>query len=368
MTAIEQIRVISHKLKGRESSFSIYAVLALNLLFTLFPTFMLTSCRKDEPLERKKHDNTYIQTEIYLKGTEKQNLKSLDIFVFNDNSLRRLDSYQRIDGEIEKTVNIASRQGSKIIVAIANAAKDRFVWAGINSYDSLKKILFSLKDEDPDSPIMTFETSHNAVAKGSCEIRLQPFLAEIVLKSICCDFSSRPYSNKNLENVKVYLTNVSASCPAIYDKSYKVTEIINYSSLSKNDFKDFIRPDIIEQKFTEPIGSNVIQPEIKLYCYPNLSEKAGLGSPMTRLVIEGRIDGKVYYYPIDINRQEDNINGKTGGIDRNTSYIFDILITRLGAKSPDTPIESGAIEVKIKIKDWKEFSNEIISYKHYGFY
>ena len=49
-------------------------------------------------------------------------------------------------------------------------------------------------------------------------------------------------------------------------------------------------------------------------------------------------------------------------------YIFDILITRLGAKAPDTPVESGAVKLKIRIKDWKEFGNEIISYKHYGFY
>lgn len=364
MKATEHILSITHKLKGRESSISIYAVLALFLLINLFPAFMLTSCKKYvnfPDIDSTCYDNN-IETRIILDGESGTKIRSLDIFIFNDDALRRLDSYRRYEGHIGNQVIVASRGGIKLIVVIANAPKDRADWAKINSYNGLGKIFFDLKDENPDFPIMSGEVQHKAIYNGKCDPRIEPLMAEIVVKSLCCDFSSRPYAGKQIENARIYLTNVSAGCPAMFGDNYSISSLINYGRLSEKDYIDFQRPDMIEHKLNEPLGIDDIAEDIRLYCYPNYSTEKTLANPATRLVVEGNIDGRLYYYPIEINRIYSEQGGLGHGIERNASYEFDIMITRLGAKDPDISIESGSAGIVMNIKKWKEREDELIIY------
>ena len=91
--------------------------------------------------------------------------------------------------------------------------------------------------------------------------------------------------------------------------------------------------------------------DIKLRCYPNMASQEGPGSPFTRLVIQGQLDGDVWYWPIDINRGE---GCTTEGIEGNCAYTFDIVLTRKGSADPDTAIKTESATIMMEVEKWEE--------------
>jgi hypothetical protein len=71
------------------------------------------------------------------------------------------------------------------------------------------------------------------------------------------------------------------------------------------------------------------------YCYPNLTDTK------TRLVVEAVVGGYTYYYPVTLD-----------AVDANTSYDYNLTITRLGSDSPDVPVEEGTVTFTVTVKDW----------------
>ena len=61
---------------------------------------------------------------------------TLDIFIYNDDALQRLDSYQRLSSGNGNTVQVSSRKGKKIVLAVANPQADEYEWAGISSFEA----------------------------------------------------------------------------------------------------------------------------------------------------------------------------------------------------------------------------------------
>jgi hypothetical protein len=76
---------------------------------------------------------------------------------------------------------------------------------------------------------------------------------------------------------------------------------------------------------------------------------------MTKLVIEGKIGGHTYYYPIKINPQG-------GGIARGCRYNFDIVLTRTGVTDPDGELNEEDIEINMEVEEWKEKNGYIVSF------
>lgn len=323
----------------------------------------LVSCNGiDEYTVDYEEVNRAIETELHVKTVKAACISSLDILVFNNDRLRHIDAYQRHESGVGESVKVSSRSGDKIIAVIANAAGDKNKWAGVNSFEGLQKVMSELKDENPEYPVLSGTVRHYAKNNGSCEIRLEPLMSEVLLNSICCDFSSRQYAGRKMKDVKIYLTNVSGSCPVIYDSTYNISSVINYGKLRSSDFSDFICPDMISAAIDGEMDEGVIFPGIKLYCYPNSGYGASISSPPTRIVVEGTIDGRKYYYPININAGGYKAAGFRPGIERNRSYVLDMVITRLGVDDPDTPVESGDFQLNFSIKTWKDYDEEIIKY------
>jgi hypothetical protein len=75
----------------------------------------------------------------------------------------------------------------------------------------------------------------------------------------------------------------------------------------------------------------------------------GPGTPYTRLVLEGKIKGETYYWPVAINRTGDGL-----GIEANTRYVFDFTIRRKGVRDPDTELYINGSETMMEILQWKE--------------
>lgn len=133
---------------------------------------------------------------VCLKSADVDKISGLDVFFFNDDRLRKLDSWQHLDSAGSGTMECASRQGKKIVVAIANARLTDEECRKIRSYEDLGGLHAELHSDNPDSPIMSGEGKVSAGNGRYSEIVMEPLLCEIVLNSISCDFHLRPYAGK----------------------------------------------------------------------------------------------------------------------------------------------------------------------------
>jgi hypothetical protein len=197
---------------------------------------------------------------------------------------------------------------------------------------------------------MSGSCSFHAGSDARPELVLRRISSEIHLKSLKCDFKGKAYEGEKLSDIHVYLTNVNASC-RIWDDTGTTARIINQGRLIKEDVARFEDPNLIYQKVDGEVGADGITTDIKLRCYPNMAEEEGPGSPFTRLVIQGVLDGEVWYWPIDINRGEGR---SPEGIEGNCSYSFDIVLTRKGSADPDTAIKTESATIMMEVEKWEE--------------
>lgn len=279
----------------------------------------------------------------------------VDIFVFNDDALGRLDSYQRFLYDGTEDINTASRKGHKIIAAAVNAGKDMSGWSGINSFDGLKTTVIELRKEDPSHPAMCGTAIADMGDSPECDVVLTPMLSEIHISSIRCDFSGKPYAGETLSDVRFYLINVNGMAELFRDGGFVPMSIVNAGALSETDMADMKHPDMLLRTIDEDIGSSPVNADCSLYCYPNESEEESAGSPFTRLVIEGRLGEELYYYPINVNRSDGG-----GGIGRNCRYSYDIVLTRSGTKDPDIPADPTMVQIRSKVQPWYELDEDEI--------
>lgn len=269
----------------------------------------------------------------------------LDIFAFENDRLRRLDSYQRIEEFTGNDVTFTSTGGEKTFFLCTGGQRDRYEWSDISSYSSLREISCDLENETLHCRTMTGGCTASAGDRG-ISIQLQPLTCEIVLKALCCDFSGTPYAQAVIRDVKAYITNVNASCPLLYLKGDRATRIINNGMLNESDLRMFRSKEIISRHVAEEVGRSTILTDATFLCYPNTPEEDSPGSPFTRLVIEGTVDSHTYYWPITVNA--------SGGVERGCRYIYDVSIRRIGVTDPDTPVEPTGIEFEMNIRPWHE--------------
>lgn len=273
-------------------------------------------------------------------------IRTIDAFVFNDDAIGRLDCYQRIDGFTGNEVHIGSCRGNKVAVLCANAPWDRMEWSDIYSLHKTGELKIELEDEDPDWPVMT-SVIHFRAGEDT-QLTMERLTSEVVLRSINCDFSGKPYAGESITDAKVYLTNINGTYSILPSENETIERVINHGSLIMDDINFFKKPTSI-LKIVGTISSTIIYPKIRLLCYPNTSSEESAGTPFTRLVIEGKIQGETWYWPININRGQGNDHE---GVERNMRYIYDITIRTKGTKDPDAPIIAHMAETIFEIEEW----------------
>lgn len=322
-------------------------------LTCLFP-MLFCSCRDsliffDNGTEKQSITDSVSLT--ITKGVEITCIKGLDIFTFDDDRLMRLDSYRSTYASGSERIGIHSRGGNKIVFICANSKTDRYGWSDITSFPSLDNHSADLTKEDPQALFMTGKCHVEAGKSELYEVDLRPLASEICLRSISCDFTGKSYAGSVLKNVSVYLTNVNSQCSITADGMVMPAQIVNNGRLNEDDVAGFEYPEIIFRRLKQSVGSRKITTDIRLLCYPNTADREGPGSPFTRLVIEGEIDGKTYWWPIEVNRDG---NGEDEGIFRNRRYVYDIVIRRKGMTDPETPIATEDIDISIETTTWNE--------------
>lgn len=281
-----------------------------------------------------------------LASENSNKIKTLDIFIFNDDELKRLDSYISVNRPSTAYLQVESGSGDKLMVMVANIADKSFSAAEISTYESLEEKYWELKDEDPNYPVMSGTCSFCAGSDGYTPIQLTPIMSNVCLDFIKCNFSGRGYTSKELENAVVYLTNVSGRAEIMRENGFRIKELVNAGSLDKSYLGSMTHPELLYSKVVPKQWKPV-----NLYCYPNDGADGVVGSQHTKMVVQGDIDGATYYYPIEINQEGYGYSSGPHGVSRNVKYSYNLTITRKGSTDPDTPVdpdtvvESGWIEL-----------------------
>ena len=273
----------------------------------------------------------------------------LDALVFNDDQMQRLDCYQHMVWDGTEKVLIGSCAGKKIVLLCANLNVEKDFWKQYSSYRKALSLEARLEDEDPHRPAMAACVHINA--GDDTEIDMERLSSEVVLRSIRCDFSGKPYDGEQITEVKAYLTNLNATCSLIPQGDGQVKHVINHKGLVSQDLRSFRDSTMIFREIGN-IDTEGVRPSACFICYPNEAEEESIGTPYTRLVIEGKIMGETWFWPIDINRGP--AASSPEGISRNSRYVFDIIIRRKGTKDPDSPVTHAMLETVFKIEEWKE--------------
>lgn len=269
----------------------------------------------------------------------------VDILIFNNDEKGRLDTYQRIYNHDEDLLKVSSTSGDMLFTVLSNSRRDEYDWTEICSRENLEKVTVRLEDETEDGLFMSGECTGTAGSR--IPLMLSRKCAEIRLRSVRCDFISQSYSGCRIENPRVYLINVNAEAPVIGNSKGYAMRIINTGRLDMKDLRNFKEPGIIYQELPGSIGKDAYYAGIGLLCYPNHIDVESPGTPATRLVIEGTVSGRTYYWSININPDE-------GGVAANCRYTYDICIRRPGTSDPDIPVELKDGEIIMEVERWKE--------------
>ena len=278
---------------------------------------------------------------LRLSASDTDEGSTLDILIFEDDRLRRLDSYQRFEDLRQLNVYPSSTGGKKIIFFCMNPQRNRYDWADISSYASLSGISCNLEMEDRKNFVKTAECRCEAGAAMQ-EIELASLVSEIYIENKMCDFHDTPYADRKITDVTIYLTNVNASCPLTGKESDGEIRMINPGMLNDHDVRKFQDPSMIVQKIDEGIWKYGTGLRKSFVCYPH----TGQNDRSTRLVIEGKIDRETYFWPFEVGSPE--------GIEKNCRYIYDINIRRKGTTDPDCLIDPAVVELDLKVKPWSE--------------
>lgn len=342
-------KVLSHISNTSKPLFTLRSPILGILTILLVLPAMSYGCTPESDAEQKETEGTAFRLHPVLQTSKKQG-NTLDVFAFNNDRLQRLDSYMRIEDFATEDITMTSRGGEKIMFFCMNSGRKRYSWADMNSMTTLAETSAILERETRDSPLMTGQCIIEAGTDCRDEVRLKPLLSEIVLNSIRCDFTGRPYEDRRLEDARVYLTNVNAECSLMPEDIILPSRIINPGMLCKDDLEQFADPGMIMQKIASEIGPEPLHAGIVLSCYPNMSPKESIGSPFTRMVIEGKVGERTYYWPIDINRDGHG----SEGVERNCRYVYDLTILRKGSESPDWPVGIADVGISMKVAEWNE--------------
>ena len=320
----------------------------IGISLSLLPT-IVTGCSDSVLPEDRTISPSKVHATVQLNKVKiSASGSTLDILIFNDDRLKRLDSYQRIENFDSDIAYASSTGGEKIFFLYYGSRDDRYGWAQINSMSSLSKICSHLEDEKKDNPVMTGQCRCTA-GESSIQVELTPLSCMVRLTDLQCDFSGTAYAKSTVTDVRAYLTNVNATS-SIIPESSSGNRLINVGMLNPDDLKGFSDRSMIMQEITDVLGIDRIKTDACFLCYPNCLDEGR----NTRLVIEGQIDGETYYWPIEI--------GEGDGVSRNSIYSYSILLRRKGTSDPDILIDRRDVELELKVKPWEEKDNYYVGF------
>ncbi len=285
---------------------------------------------------------------------------TLDIFAYDPANGYRIDSYSRIAGAQE--IRLTLTTGPKRLVILSGMAPGRLTYNDIVTLEHLKKCCGRLEEEDPEHPLLSGMTDLDAGVDPRSEVCLTPLLTRIRISHLAADFTDRSYAGAVVDSVAIYLTNVNCRCPLLEGDGIRAEQFCNCGRWSDADLRRFVTPAMLRFNIEGRLGTSPRSIGSSLYCYPNQNPQEEIGSLFTRLVVECRIDGERFYYPVNIGHGDGEVAGAARGIARGKTYDFDITLRHLGSRDPDTVVELARTGIVIRTEEWENLEEKYERY------
>ena len=298
------------------------------------------------------------QKEAMTKASADENgVNLLELFVFRNegSGTGDLDAYKKLEGGSSvslSNVEIKSTTGKKLVYAVLNSHNAD--WSGVKTLSDFQKKLVCLQNEKPGDFAMAGSAEATLQLTSSVSIEVSRLVAKVQLSSVKCDFSGTPYEGASLTDVKAYLINVSACKTFAGNSNASTPHILNAKGFVTSDIVACTDPSILYGEIGNSVGASAVNVGHNFYCYENVIAQETDTDRFTRLVIEGKLNGHKYYYPININREGFGYTAENDhkGVKRNTAYSVDVTICRPGSTDPDGILEYGDMSATVTIKDW----------------
>ncbi len=287
----------------------------------------------------------------------------LEAFIFKEDG--SLELYRRFGNSEIVKVGLSNLQfeitpGKKHIYAVANS---KTKWAGITTLDKFLKVPVYLQDEKYGYFTMAASTEIDIRESTTIRLKMKRLVSKIVVNGIKTKFAGTPYDGMYLRSARLYLTNVYGSKTYI-GEDLADPKILNKGKDIEADVSSTQIPGAFSENVHTLVGDAGYDTPQYFYCYENMIEQETSGRKFTRLVLEAVLDGKTYYYPIDINQPgygwTSAIDHK--GIKRSTIYTYNFVITGPGSDDPEKKITFKNITLDASVEGFTTIPKYIVHF------
>lgn len=338
------------------------AVVACGVMFSAY------SCQKSGEIVSGAGDSGELGTLVVSVATKGDNgggsavsddnkVNLLELFVFRNegDDSGNLDAYKKLSGDEISSLSdvpLRSTTGKKLVYAVLNSHDED--WSGVRTLSDFQAKLAMLQREKSGDFTMVGSAETTLELTAEVPVTVSRLVAKVQLGGLKCDFSGTPYEGASLTDVKVYLTNVYGSKTYALNTNPATACILNAEGLVNGDVEGCAMPSALYKEIGEDVGAATTNVSHSFYCYENMVDAQSGSDRFTRLVVEGKLNGNTYYYPVNINREGFGYSSDNDhyGVRRNTVYTIDVTICRPGSTDPDGVLEYGDMHTTVSIKDW----------------
>lgn len=257
----------------------------------------------------------------------------MQVFVFKKDG--SLDACARASGG---SLSMSCTVGERDVVALVNAPS----CMDVKDYAALQEKFSDLKDNVPGRFVMSGRTSCSISSSTSVELDVRRLVSRISIVSVKNDFALPQYREADFRITGIYLVNVTGEMKYFSEDCGDL-----WYNKMKNDLSSEVSSMAYSGKLDVPVtAGSSYSVQHYFYCYPNSTSSDSSDSVwterQTRLVVETSLDGKTYYYPVNIEGMKSN----------HTYEITEMRITRIGSDTPDIPVSSDVAGFAVSVEEW----------------
>ncbi len=315
-------------------------------------------------LHSNRTKTLYSSPDEFPTESNDQNINTLEVFVFHNTGTAsnngKLDVYKKFSAEELSTLSdliVKTSTGKKEIYVIANSHITD--WGGVTTLLLFQsKVAQAVKENFADFT-MTGSITENLTITSTVTIPLSKLVARIEVRSIKTSFEGTPYLGKTLSEARLYLTNVIGEKLLFNGGTPADPKVLNQKGLKAADIAACSIPGMLADVITSEIGEGegAYSKSHLFHCYENIIATESAENGFTKLVLEAKLDGTLYYYPIVINREGFGYISGVKGVQRNHWYLIDITILRPGSTDPDKVLEKGSVTITITPANWDKIDS-----------
>lgn len=305
--------------------------------------FSVLSCGKQEVLPEAEPEWTDLtvsiegrkvvtSTKAIMDGDAESNIESVQILAFHEDGT--LDAYSKGNGS---AITLKCTVGEREIYAVVNSGEDL---SSVKTRDELlgKQTLLD------DNSLRSFVMIGSGKVTLPCEslvIKVDRVVSRVVLRKVTNGLLDA-FASNSIEITGAYLINVAGDRVELFGGESGVK-----TWLSRMRHEDHPTKGLTYESVGQSLVHGKSDVNVRaFYACPNLTvgdAHLGAWTPRhTRLVVETRIMGNTYYYPMTLPV-----------IRSNHSYeIKELIIRRLGAANPDEALDPAAASFEVEIADW----------------